>query len=256
MKLRSFLFGLILLSSTTALHAGNTQIIAHRGHWTAPGATQNSIAALLKADSIHCYASEFDVWMTADSVLVVNHDPHTPAGVHIETSPSSQVLATALNNGEMLPTLQQYLTVAQQLPNLRLVLELKEHANRRHEHQAVKQVLQMARDMHLEDRMEYITFSRDAFADFVELSPKGTPVYYLTGDYIPEQTASVGAAGIDYNLSILKKHPEWIARAHAAGQKVNVWTVNKTDDLQWCIDQGVDFITTNDPEQALRMVNE
>lgn len=253
MKLRSILFGLALLSATGSLLASKPQIIAHRGHWTAPGAAQNSIAALLKADSIHCYASEFDVWMTADSVLVVNHDAHTPAGVHIETSPATLVLAATLKNGESLPTLHQYLTAAQQLPNLRLVLELKEHTNRQHEHQAVRQVLDMVRDMKLEDRVEYITFSRDAFADFVKLSSKGTPVYYLTGDYIPEQTAAVGAAGIDYNLSVLKKHPEWIARAHAAGQKVNVWTVNKTNDLQWCIDNGVDFITTNDPEQAMRM---
>ena len=31
------------------------------------------------------------------------------------------------------------------------------------------------------------------------------------------------------------------------GLKVNVWTVDSREDLQWCIDQGFDFITTNEP---------
>ena len=36
--------------------------------------TQNSLAALVRADSIHCYGSEFDVWLTTDNQLVVNRD--------------------------------------------------------------------------------------------------------------------------------------------------------------------------------------
>jgi len=31
--------------------------------------------------------------------------------------------------------------------------------------------------------------------------------------------------------------------------KVNVWTVNSDRDMDWCINYGVDFITTNDPER-------
>lgn len=37
------------------------EVIAHRGFWTTDGSAQNSLAALVKADSIHCYGSEFDV---------------------------------------------------------------------------------------------------------------------------------------------------------------------------------------------------
>lgn len=50
------------------------EVIAHRGFWTTDGSAQNSLAALVKADSIHCYGSEFDVWLTTDNQLVVNHD--------------------------------------------------------------------------------------------------------------------------------------------------------------------------------------
>ena len=33
------------------------EVIAHRGFWTTDGSAQNSLAALVKADSIHCYGS-------------------------------------------------------------------------------------------------------------------------------------------------------------------------------------------------------
>lgn len=51
------------------------EVIAHRGFWTTDGSAQNSLAALVKADSIHCYGSEFDVWLTTDNQLVVNQTP-------------------------------------------------------------------------------------------------------------------------------------------------------------------------------------
>ena len=46
----------------------------------------------------------------------------------------------------------------------------------------------------------------------------------------------------------MKKHPEWVKMSHDLGMEVNVWTVNEPEDMQWCIDHGVDYITTNAPE--------
>ena len=36
--------------------------------------------------------------------------------------------------------------------------------------------------------------------------------------------------------------------------EVNVWTVNDPADMQWCIDNGVDYITTNAPEQLQQLL--
>ena len=55
--------------------AAATTVVAHRGYWKTGGSAQNSIAALVKSDSIGCYGSEFDVWLSADGKIVVNHDP-------------------------------------------------------------------------------------------------------------------------------------------------------------------------------------
>lgn len=87
------------------------EVIAHRGFWTTDGSAQNSLAALVKADSIHCYGSEFDVWLTTDNQLVVNHDA-TFKGVTMQDATAKVCTAVQLDNGEQLPTLQQYLDKA------------------------------------------------------------------------------------------------------------------------------------------------
>ncbi len=245
MKTRLFMALAIAASALTA-SAAQPKVIAHRGYWDTTGSAQNSLRALAKADSVGCFASEFDVWMTSDGVLVVNHDADIN-GVHIETSPAKKVLAEKLSNGENVPTLESYLQLAAKQPS-RIVLELKTHDSRKHERKAIKDIVAMVKKYGLEDKTDYITFSKYGFQDLIKYTPKGTAVYYLSGDYIPWQVKEMGGAGIDYSLKAMKKHPEWVKMSHDLGMEVNVWTVNEPEDMQWCIDHGVDYITTNAPE--------
>lgn len=235
-----------------ASHAAGPAVktVAHRGFWKTEGSAQNSIRALVKADSIGCYASEFDVWMSTDSVPVVNHDA-TFGGVRMEKSSAAECTAVKLGNGEQLPTLAAYLDCATSLPKLRLVLELKAHEDRNQERKAVEKCVGMVAERGLQDRTDYITFSRDAMLDFISLTPAGTRVYYLSGDMTPQELKDAGAAGLDYSLRTMKRHPEWFAQARELGLEVNVWTVNDPDDMRWCIEQGADLITTNEPEILL-----
>lgn len=237
---------LAIAASALTASAAQPKVIAHRGYWDTPGSAQNSLRALAKADSVGCFASEFDVWMTSDGVLVVNHDADIN-GVHIETSPAKKVLAEKLSNGENVPTLESYLQLAAKQPS-RIVLELKTHDSRKHERKAIKDIVAMVKKYGLEDKTDYITFSKYGFQDLIKYTPKGTAVYYLSGDYIPWQVKEMGGAGIDYSLKAMKKHPEWVKMSHDLGMEVNVWTVNEPEDMQWCIDHGVDYITTNAPE--------
>lgn len=236
-----------VLMGVAAVMAAGPKVVAHRGYWKADGSAQNSLRSLAKADSVGCYGSEFDVWMTVDSVLVVNHDP-TVNGIRIETSDSKTVLAQRLSNGETVPTLESYLTAAESMP-IRLVCELKTHNDRSREKLAVKEILKMVKEHGLEDRTDYIAFSADAFRNFIKEAPEGTAVYYLNGDFIPGQIKAFGGAGLDYSIKVMRRHPEWIKEAHDLGLLVNIWTVDSEEDMQWCIDQGADFITTNHPEQ-------
>lgn len=252
MKNRLFLAVAFAAASALAASAAQPKVIAHRGYWDTPGAAQNSIRSLVKADSVGCYASEFDVWMTQDGVLVVNHDADIN-GVHIESSPAKKVLAEKLANGENVPTLESYLAQAAKQPT-RIVLELKTHDSRKHERKAIKDIIKMVKKYGLEDKIDYITFSKYGFQDLIKYAPEGTAVYYLSGDYIPWQVKEMGGAGIDYSLKAMKAHPEWIKMSHDLGMEVNVWTVNEPEDMQWCIDHGVDYITTNAPELLQSML--
>ena len=51
-----------------------TWIIAHRGYWKSEGSAQNSITSLKRAAEARAYGSEFDVQLTKDQNVVVNHD--------------------------------------------------------------------------------------------------------------------------------------------------------------------------------------
>lgn len=110
MKLRnSFLFILVVIGFQ--LHA-QTQIIAHRGFWKTEGSAQNSLTALVKADSIKAYGSELDIWLSSDGVPVVNHDAHVTLNgekLIVQDTPASVLTQVKLSNGEYLPTLESYL---------------------------------------------------------------------------------------------------------------------------------------------------
>lgn len=235
----------ILIFAAVALSAGAQEVICHRGFWDTEGSAQNSIRSLIKADSIGAWGSEFDVWMTADGKLVVNHD-ESYEGVTIETAKWKQLKNMRLKNGETLPTLEQMLRCGKALTT-RLIVEMKPHTSKQQELEAAKKIVKMVKKLKLENRVEYITFSFVGMKALKQLAPQGTPVYYLNGEMSPGQLQPLGITGIDYSIGTMREHPEWIDQAHSLGMKVNVWTVNSERDMDWCINYGVDFITTNAP---------
>lgn len=60
----------------------------------------------------------------------------------------------------------------------------------------------------------------------------------------------VAIAGID--VAILRAHPSYVQRLHRAGNAVHVWTVDQPDDVERCLEVGVEAIITNRPTDVLR----
>ncbi len=222
MDFRKMMMACALLIASCCLQA-QTKVIAHRGFWKTPGSSQNGITALQKADSIGCYGSEFDVWLAKDNKLVVNHDP-------------------------------VFKMKFMEKNTTKLVLELKAHRNTKRETKAVQEIIAMVKRMGLEKRMEYISFSLHATKEFIRLAPAGTPVFYLNGDLSPKELKEIGCTGPDYQLGVFRKNPEWIKECHDLNMKVNVWTVDKAEDMEWLIEKKVDFITTNEPVVLLNLL--
>jgi glycerophosphoryl diester phosphodiesterase len=224
------------------------QIIAHRGYWQSRGSAQNSIAALEGADRIRVYGSEFDVHLTADNVLVVNHD-ETIKDVSIQKSPYAAIRDSTLANGEKIPTLREYLEAAKRT-DIRLIFELKPHATPERNREAARLSIELLKEKKLMHRTEFITFNPDAGKELIRLAPE-SDVYYLNGNLSPKELKDLGYAGLDYHYGVMRKHPEWFKQAKALGLGVNVWTVNDTALMREMTDAGADFITTDIPHDAL-----
>lgn len=244
-----------LMSACSEKPAG-PQVVAHRGFWKAEGSAQNSIAALQNAGRIGAYGSEFDVNLTADGQLVVNHD-FTYHGLTIAETDFSALRDTALTlaNGEIIPSLDEYLEASKQYPDMRLVFELKSKGDADYEAAAVPACVEAVLRHGVENRVEFISFSLSACQEFARLMPDNR-VEYLGGDIAPAELHEAGIRGIDYHHSVLAKHPEWIQEAHDLGMIVNAWTVDKEEDIVRMLDLGADHITTNEPELAQRLIRE
>ena len=244
MMKRTLISVLALVACFVGIQA-QTQVIAHRGFWKTEGSAQNSITALEKAAEAQLYGSEFDVLMTSDGTIVVNHD-NTIEGMAIPETPFKKLKKLKIKNGEKLPTLKSYLKKGKKL-DIQLILEAKPLPTKEMEDQAIATIVKMVKKMGLEKQVEYISFSLNMCEQLAKLTPE-SEIAYLNGDIAPVELKKKGINGIDYHLNvILKKHPEWVKEAHQQGMKVNVWTVNKETDMKKLIDMKVDYITTDQP---------
>lgn len=247
---RTLISAIALLACIVGMQA-QTQVIAHRGFWKTEGSAQNSITALEKAAEEKLYGSEFDVQVTLDGKLIVNHDAKFQGFVIAET-PYKQLKKIRLQNGEKLPNLKKYLKKGKKL-DIQLILEIKSHKSKEVEDKMAADIVKMVKKMGLEKQVEYIAFSLNVCEQLAKLTPE-SEIAYLNGDIAPAELKKKGINGIDYHYNVIEKHPEWIKEAHDLGMKVNVWTVNKEDMMKKLIDRKVDYITTDQPLETKKLL--
>lgn len=251
MKTLKFLCSVVALSAAMFVQA-QTQVIAHRGFWDCEGSAQNSITALRNAASLKLYGSEFDVHLTADKAIVVNHD-HIIQGHKISKTKLRRLRKLHLRNGERLSTLDEYLKEGKKHPQLQLILEAKPQDCKENEDYMAQQIVEKVKKYGLEQQVEYISFSMNLCEQLKKLSPEAE-VAFLNGDLSPKEIKEKGLTGIDYHYNVFFKHPEWIQEAHDLGLKVNSWTVNSAKDMKKLKELQIDYLTTNDPITAQKIV--
>ena len=232
---------------------GKTKVIAHRGAWKNTGFPQNSISALKAAIGMGCFASECDIWMTADSVLVVNHDPNFYE-LPIETTTYAELLKKKYPNGESIATLEQFLTIAGKQKKTRLVLDIKpSKINKGRSIITAQKSYEMANASKAKKIVDYILFDYDACLALEKINPNAN-IAYLNGDKSPDEVAADGLWGVDYSYRVFQKNESWLADSKKDKRTINVWTVNEQALAETYISQGVDFITTDEPEMLLRLL--
>lgn len=221
-------------------HIRVTKIIAHRGYWKAEGAYENSIKALESAAMLGADGTEFDIWLTKDDSVVVNHDA-VYAGKTISKTKYSELVKVRLPNGEKLPTLREYLRAAKKYPDLILFLEI-------HEERMLPLILHTVISEELKNEIVFTSFLKyvcerlhtiDRSLTIVPLHP--LPNYASIHDY------SKRFKGIAFSLQYFKAHEDIIDEAIDEGMMLATWTVGGTEVYDWFYDHHFNYIITDNP---------
>lgn len=261
MRRLTTLFIAIMIMTTASAQYKAPQIIAHRGFHASEGAAKNSLNALKAAQDAGFWGSECDINLSKDDELLVIHGDWHPAKntspkVHVQRATKAEIQAIPLTSGEVVPTLDEYLSQLRTSVGTKLIIELKNHATPERETELVERVLAKVKEYGVENEVEYIAFRPFVCSELARLAPSGTKISYLCSDYPPLRCKALGCTGIDYNIMVLKVMPQWIRQAHELGMTVNAWTVNSEKDIRWCIEHGIDYITTDNPILARKIVEE
>jgi glycerophosphoryl diester phosphodiesterase len=262
MKHRSILlftfFLLPFIANANKPEEKGTGIVAHRGFWNCEeaGYARNSIAALRCAQEAGFWGSEFDVNMTADGVLLVFHDNNVE-GKKIEKHPYEAFKYFRLENGEPIPTVDQYLEQAKKYPQTRLVYEIKAHSTSAVEDKVVDLSIEKLKEYELLDpsKVVFISFSYHMCKRLAEKLPEFT-IQYLNGEKSPSTVLKDGVNGIDYHHTILSLEKKWVRTAHRLDMSVNAWTVNDKNTMLKMLKLEVDQLTTDNPLIAREVMKE
>lgn len=244
--MKAIIFILTCLIMTFNSNAQTTKIIAHRGAWKNTNAPQNSIAALEEAIKGKYWGSEFDVCLTKDDVLIVNHD-NDFKGIDIATSESKDLLNQRLSNGEKIPTAKEYMLAGSNHP-IKMIYEIK--PNKLGKERTIKSTelsYKLVKNLKALQQTIFISFSYDACLKLREMDTN-VQIQYLGNDKSPKQLHIDKITGLDFNIGVYKNHPDYIKEAKKYNMQTNVWTVNDAETMRHFIEQNIDFITTDEPE--------
>ncbi|MEE4541134.1 glycerophosphodiester phosphodiesterase family protein [Streptomyces sp. V4-01] len=253
------------------------QVVAHRG--ASEDVPEHTLAAYRKAIEDGADALECDVRLTADGELVCVHDWRVNRVSNGRGAVSSLELAdlAALDFGSWKgrttdPEAPERYGDARRVLTLHRLLELVADTDRRVElaietkhptrwaGQVEERLLELLRRFDLDapppgeaSRVRVMSFSSRSLRR-VRLGAPALPTVYLMQYVSPRHRDGRLPAGVSIagpSMRILRANPGYVARLHAAGHLVHVWTVDRAEDVELCVRLGVDAVITNRPGQVL-----
>ena len=244
--------GIVLLEGVRA--ADDVLVAAHRG--ASGRAPENTLAAIRAAVEDGADVVEIDVQETADGEVVVIHDSDFMriGSVDLKVWDARYQEARAIDIGswfapefssERLPTLAEVLAICK--GKALVDIELKYYGH----------------DERLEEKVVAIVEQADMASDVLVMSLElagiekiramrpGWTVGLLTATALGDLTRiDVDFLAVHSSLAT----PGFIGRAHDAGKKVFVWTVNDAPHMSHVVTSGVDSIITDEPALAKRLL--
>ena len=235
-------------------------VIAHRGAWKNTGHPENSLASFKAAADMGCHGSEFDVWFTQEDSMIVYHDSKRN-GKFIEETPFAELRAQRLKNGEQIPTFDEYLDFALKQKKTKLIIDIKTFV--KNPERTIKLALAVHKKIMQRgaaEQTEYLAGYLPAILMLQRITD--IPVAYLGAwrtekpECYPDQMRKNGIRFADFQDERYLNHPDWTRQFKADGVHLNVWTVDKDDDIRYFLREGFNYITTNEPERVLKLYKE
>jgi glycerophosphoryl diester phosphodiesterase len=224
-------------------------VLGHRG--ASAVEHENTLAAFRAADEAGADGVELDVRLTSDDVMVIHHDRHVPGFGAIWSHPFEQLR----EQRPTVPTLSEaFAACGSMLVNIEIKNDPSENGFDP-SHRAAELVADWVNERNVADRVLVSSFNPDTVG-VVKVRSSAIPTGQLVarGSVISDWIGSVVDEGHEWILPhrrYLKRGPDVVEAAHAAGLLVGVWTVDGQKWLSQFAQDGVDAVITNDPAAAL-----
>lgn len=210
-------------------------LLGHRGARASRHIPENTLASFELCLQHGCDGFEFDVRRSSDGIAVICHDP-VSGGLEIESTPA-RVLA--------LPTLEQVLHQF----SLRAFLDIE---------------------------LKVAGLERQTLSELGKHPPQRG---YTVSSFLPDVLKAIHELDLEMPLGFLCETPdrrkgwrqspaEWVIlhlkladrqlidEIHAAGKKVMVWTVNRTEEMRRMVKWGVDAIISDETDNLARSLRQ
>lgn len=223
-------------------------IIGHRG--AAGHEPENTLRSFRRAVEMGVDAIECDVHVCATGELVVIHDSHVDRTTNGKGRVDAMSFSTLRNldagKGERIPSLQEVLEIIH--GKCAIIIELKGEGTAG----PTAEILHTATTTGGWDvsTISVNSFDRTELKDFKRAAPDIPAALTTLHPLISlSQALEIGI----YGLHSWEKFTtaSYVTRAHAAGLKMLVWTVNEPDRIKKMFELGVDGIFSDFPDRVL-----
>ena len=237
-----------MAANTVKFHKGNVQVVAHRG--VSGLETENTCAAFIAAGNRTYYGVETDVYRTADGKFILNHDGNLKriAGEDVCVEQVSfDVLRAAVlydkdgvKRGDLHPaSVDEYIRICKKYGKI-AVLELKSNFT----DEEIARLCAQIESLGYLDGVTFIAFNIENLIKVRALYPNQS-CQFLTGEVSDEIVAKLSELKMDLDVHYHSLTKERVDAFHAAGIKINCWTVDNVADAERLAEWGVDYITSN-----------
>jgi glycerophosphoryl diester phosphodiesterase len=225
-------------------------IVAHRG--AAGAAPENTLASVERALADGTDWVEIDVQETRDGQVVVVHDSDFMklAGDPLKVWEGDLAQVRALDvgrwfdpgfAGQRVPLLGEVLDAVR--GRARLVIELKYYG---HDQRLEQRVVDLVEDAGMADQVAIMSLKLPGVQKVQALRPG-----WHTGLLAATSLGDLSRLDVDFlAVNANMASPGFIRRAHRAGKRVLVWTVNDALSLSKWMSAGVDGVITDEPALA------